>query len=422
MGASGSGIEAVKRALAFEAVLGRVFERFADVDDADFDATVVAALDDIGSFVGADRAYVIRFDETTALTFMTHEWCAEGIPASIEDEQGRSFDEAPRQQAVLQAMRVNEIRSVADLPDAWAQDRDYLAAEGITAILEVPLARAGRLVGVIGFDSVTDAVPWTTEDITLLQAVAALFAQVTQRRVVGEGLAEVADDLAVAVDDLRRAEARFGSLVDRLPLAVERVDRDGNRLFANEAAVRLPIDLSGLRGLVDLPQVGEGTPGDELVAAALTVFTLGEAQAVEVDLPVAAGMRRATVDITPEFNATGGVETLLVVTQDITERHEYEQALAHAATHDALTGLPNRAMFDALLENARGFSAGTGEPVAVLFIDLDAFKDVNDSLGHAAGDTLLVRVAERLRSAVPAADALVRLGGDEFAVLLDGHD
>lgn len=420
--ATGSGIESVKRALAFESVLGRVFERFADVADEDFDAAVTAALADIGGFVGADRAYVIRYDDDVSLTFMTHEWCAEGIPASIQDEQGRAFAEAPRQQATLDALRVNEIRSVAGLPDEWAEDRQYLLDEGIAAILEVPLARAGRLVGVIGFDSVTDDVPWTTEDITLLQAVAALFAQITERRVAGEGLSEAAEDLATAVDDLRRAEARFGSLVDRLPLAVERIDRDGTRLFANAAATRLPVDLSGLRGLVELPPVTDGAAGDELVAAALAVFTLGAAQTVEVDLAIAGGLRRAEVDITPEFNAVGGVETLLVVTQDVTERHEYEQALSHAATHDALTGLPNRATFDALLENARGFSEGTGEPVAVLFIDLDAFKDVNDSLGHAAGDTLLVRVAERLRAAVPAADALVRLGGDEFAVLLDGHD
>lgn len=419
---TGAGIESVRRALAFEAVLGRVFERFADLDDGSFDAAVSASLADIGSFVGADRAYVVRYDAATALTFMTHEWCAPGISPSIEDEQGRSFDEAPRQQATLEALRVNEIRSVDGLPDDWIDDRRYLAEQGITAILEVPLVRGGHLVGVIGFDSVTGAVPWTTEDITVLQAVAALFAQVAERRVAREGLAEAAEDLAIAIDELRHSEARFGALVDRLPLSVQRVDRDGAVLFANDGAADLPIDLSAMRGLVGSPQEGDPATGGPLIAAALVAFALGEAQSVEVDLGVGGDRRRVEVGLTPEFNPAGGVESLLVVSQDVTGRYEYEQALAHAATHDALTGLPNRAMFDALLDNARSTGSGADGPVAVLFIDLDAFKDVNDSLGHAAGDTLLVQVAARLRAALPVVDTLARLGGDEFGVLLLGRD
>ena len=82
----------------------------------------------------------------------------------------------------------------------------------------------------------------------------------------------------------------------------------------------------------------------------------------------------------------------------------------------------NRAMFDALIEGATLAIAEGHGPVSVLFIDLDAFKDVNDAFGHAAGDELLVEVGARLRSALPSVDALARLGGDEFAVLLLDHD
>ena len=84
---NGSGTDTVLRALAFEAVLGRVFERFADVADADFDRAVSESLAEIGAFVGADRSYVIRFDAESNLTYMTHEWCADGIPPSFEEEQ-----------------------------------------------------------------------------------------------------------------------------------------------------------------------------------------------------------------------------------------------------------------------------------------------------------------------------------------------
>ena len=162
--------------------------------------------------------------------------------------------------------------------------------------------------------------------------------------------------------------------------------------------------------------------GVQTCALPISVFTDGEAHAVETEGGTDERVRRVAVHLTPEFDASGQVETLLVVSQDITARHEYQQALAHAATHDALTGLPNRAMFDALIEAATLAIAEGHGPVSVLFIDLDAFKDVNDSLGHLAGDALLVGVAGRLRATVPAGGALARLGGDEFGLLLTGRD
>ncbi|HEY2928263.1 diguanylate cyclase domain-containing protein [Piscinibacter sp.] len=96
--------------------------------------------------------------------------------------------------------------------------------------------------------------------------------------------------------------------------------------------------------------------------------------------------------------------------------------LAHVARHDTLTGLPNRAVFVDRLEHAILSARRTGRGLAVLFIDLDRFKDVNDRFGHAAGDKTLVRVAQLLKSAVREVDTVARLGGDEFVILLESMD
>ena len=139
-------------------------------------------------------------------------------------------------------------------------------------------------------------------------------------------------------------------------------------------------------------------------------------------------------------NEGGQIEKLVIVNRDITERKRAEETIAHNALHDALTGLPNRALF---LDRVRHVLALSRRQIsykfAVLFIDLDEFKVFNDSLGHAAGDALLIQIARRLTSSIRGVDtisrsvvltqgadtlaiegSLARLGGDEFTILLEG--
>ncbi len=127
-----------------------------------------------------------------------------------------------------------------------------------------------------------------------------------------------------------------------------------------------------------------------------------------------------------------GLVLLLIVRQYLTLRQNARLAeslrasrsdLEHQAYHDALTGLVNRTLFRSRLEHALQLHARDHRSVALMFMDLDDFKIVNDTLGHTVGDQLLVRIAERVRAAARASDTVARLGGDEFAVLLEsGHD
>jgi diguanylate cyclase (GGDEF)-like protein/PAS domain S-box-containing protein len=119
------------------------------------------------------------------------------------------------------------------------------------------------------------------------------------------------------------------------------------------------------------------------------------------------------------FDEHGRFSSILSLAEDVTARVDAEEQLRQAAVHDALTGLPNRNSLAARLEHAIMRVNRSGDRLALLFIDLDRFKKVNDTLGHAAGDEVLRQVAARIRACVREVDTVARLGGDEFVVLLE---
>ena len=124
--------------------------------------------------------------------------------------------------------------------------------------------------------------------------------------------------------------------------------------------------------------------------------------------------------ITPIRGALGGITHFIAVHQDITQRKEAEEHIQRLAFYDPLTGLPNRRLFQDRLEHAVARAERQERLTALMFLDLDHFKDVNDSLGHEVGDALLQAVAERLKELLRATDSVARLGGDEFAIIQCG--
>jgi len=125
------------------------------------------------------------------------------------------------------------------------------------------------------------------------------------------------------------------------------------------------------------------------------------------------------LSITAVRSSTGKVENYLAILSDITLRKQEEQELYELATHDALTGLPNRFFFSERFRHAMVRAKRASHLVGLLYLDLDRFKPVNDALGHKCGDKLLQAVARRLKRSVREEDTIARLGGDEFAVILE---
>jgi len=125
------------------------------------------------------------------------------------------------------------------------------------------------------------------------------------------------------------------------------------------------------------------------------------------------------LSISPILDAGGAVAGYIGISRDITERKHAEMRLAHLAQYDTLTGLPNRNLFRDRLDQALARARRSGQSMALMFLDLDEFKEINDTLGHAAGDALLRAVGDRLREHLREVDTIARLGGDEFTVIVE---
>jgi diguanylate cyclase (GGDEF)-like protein/PAS domain S-box-containing protein len=223
-----------------------------------------------------------------------------------------------------------------------------------------------------------------------------------------------------AEDELRASQRELASLLERSPDLIGRFDRDLRHVYVNPAvtlATGVPADQMVGRTMRDIGAPSELTDiwDPELRRA----FETGVGGEFEYPFRGPTGARWYHTRMVPELGEGGGVETVLVLIRDVTDRKHMEDALTHQALHDPLTGLPNRALLLDRVEQALRRLERHPARVAVLFLDLDRFKVVNDSLGHAAGDRILVEVGERLADASRPGDTVARFGGDEFVVLCE---
>jgi diguanylate cyclase (GGDEF)-like protein/PAS domain S-box-containing protein len=234
-----------------------------------------------------------------------------------------------------------------------------------------------------------------------------------------ELLGRAAVDQERLADQLRRSERRFSALVTRSSDIVMVVSSGGSIQYASPAfeavlgypiaeaqrihgpALIHPADIEGLRAALEATNSSDATVHQEI-----RLLSSGGSY-----LWFEAAMTNLTGD--PDVNG------IVANMRDITRRKSAEDRLAHAALHDSLTGLPNRSLILNRIEQMHSRARRQHTPTAALFIDLDDFKDINDSLGHEAGDQLLAGVAARLATALREGDTVGRLGGDEFVVLVE---
>jgi diguanylate cyclase (GGDEF)-like protein len=290
-------------------------------------------------------------------------------------------------------------------PEATLSDRP--GGEGsMCALVELPgqplwLTVSGR----------SPAEPFDDADWALLEALAA----------TGAGALANAE----LYQENRRQRERLGAITSSLGEGVCAVSASGQITFMNPAAALMLAVATDDPGADDAFSVRDGGPQAPscVLGPALQALASGETvSSHDARFLRADGSYLHVAFTVSPLEEDGRQNGAVLVFRDITERKAFEDQLTRHAFHDALTGLPNRRLFLDHLDHALRRSTRSNEQHAVLFLDVDRFKVINDSLGHHAGDRLLIAIAERVQATLRPGDMLSRFGGDEFTVLLEGVD
>jgi diguanylate cyclase (GGDEF)-like protein/PAS domain S-box-containing protein len=279
------------------------------------------------------------------------------------------------------------------------------------------LRSGGQLLGKITLARSPEAGPFSSVEAKLLDGVGSIASSALHN-------AQLFEELVRQADALREREAHLNAVVDNVAEGIITVDERGIVESFNIAAEQV----FGFRAEDIL-----GKPFCQLVLSdpagtAWQPWAAGEAHAEERVTPrgEATGRRNDgstfLIDLGVSEMRRDGRRSFIVSVRDITERKRWEEALKHQALHDGLNDLPNRTLLHDRLTQAILAGQRSSQPLSLLIMDLDHFKEVNDTLGHHAGDQLLQQIGPRLRGILRESDTIARLGGDEFAVLLPAAD
>ncbi|MFA5321277.1 MAG: PAS domain S-box protein [Smithella sp.] len=224
-----------------------------------------------------------------------------------------------------------------------------------------------------------------------------------------------------AEEALRHSEEKYRNILENIQEAYFEVDIAGNFTFFNDSLCRLTgctrAELTG----ANYKKFSDKENSQNVFLVFNKVYSTGKpTERFDWLIIRKDGSKRyIEASVSLQKNSSGNPSGFRGVIRDITERKRIEQELNYMANHDALTGLPNRLMFNQLLNQAIQSAKRNKKQLAVFFIDLDRFKIINDTLGHEAGDQLLQEIAKRFRQSLRAVDVVGRLGGDEFVILIE---
>ncbi|WP_166260631.1 sensor domain-containing protein [Marinobacter salicampi] len=356
-----------------------------------------AATELLGRFLGVTRVFYGDFAESGEVVTVRPGWTRDGADSMVGTELWLE-EFGP---VVASQVRAGEVFA---LDDATTDERsaDYARAyldKGIKAVLAVPVMKSGSLRVLLGIHD-SEIHHWSAEEIALAEDV------------VDRTWAAI--ESARAQAELRRERDHSRYIIDSMTEGFGSIAADWKVTHVNAEAMRLTqlnaTEVIGEDHWDVWPDL-RGTSVEELYHRVRRTNTAGITETFR-NLPDG---RQAWLEVRAYPSLDGG---LSIFFRDITERKLADEEMRHASLHDPLTGLPNRAMLFEYAAHLLPHNLRASQVAAVLFLDLDRFKPINDTHGHDIGDKVLKEVSERLSRTLRAEDLVVRMGGDEFVVLL----
>ncbi|HEV7764231.1 MAG TPA: EAL domain-containing protein [Thermoanaerobaculia bacterium] len=522
--------EALRHRVEFERLVASVSTRFAHLADEELDGAIQETLEDIGPFIGAERAHVFMLLEDGLSAHIAYEWNAPGVESRKQIYGELPSASFPWWSDKMRRGGIASWHTPDELPPEAVNERRLAERHSIISSIFVPMAIEKRLFGSVGCSTVSSPTEWSEETIGLLRITGEIFASAIERsrtyralqaseqrhRLLFErnlagvyhntldgrildcndalatmlGYESKAEFLGLNARDLYFDPSHRDAFIKRIladgglrsiEICLRRKDgrpiwllesvhllttEGGQRILegtllditdrkATEAALRDSEARYRLMAENSTDLISRTTARGVLVYASdavrsllhyepgdlmgRSVFEFIEAEDHHIVRRFTKGLELGNTPRTFSYRARrkdgtliwfettsraiarsdeGGIDEIVSVSRDISERRRAEEQIEYQAYHDALTGLPNRLLFRDRLTIALAHAKRQKSPLAVMFLDLDRFKLVNDTLGHSLGDELLRSVAVRLHSVLREGDTIARMGGDEFTVLL----
>lgn len=227
------------------------------------------------------------------------------------------------------------------------------------------------------------------------------------------------DELIQQLEQMQAREQQYRTLLDDCSDPIFSFNHKGQYLYVNQQFSDGIIDKTAEEIIgKTVWDIFSKKEADKRFAVVKMVFESRKARSIEVCVPGPEGDRYYLTTVKPIPDAQGGVEYVICISKEITERKRIEEKFKRSALYDHLTGLPNRELFNDRLKFAIIQARRKATRAALMFIDLDKFKPINDTHGHNAGDLLLKFAAKRMQGCTRESDTVGRIGGDEFVVLL----
>ncbi len=398
--------EALRQRAEFEKLITTLSSHFINLPPEKIDFGIQNSLQSIGEFIGVDRIYMYLLNQGK-ISGPAFEWHGTGLPALEDAPNEINLSDFPWFAGKIQAGNVLHASSPEDLPPEAASEKKFLNFRKVHSIVAVPMMSAGNLIGLLTFSTLRTQKKWTEEDLSLFKITGEMFASALTRKTSEQAL--------------RVSEGKFKELFNNAvdPIFIFGINEDGipgkfleandmacSKLgYSREELLRMnPFDISLPEDIGELTKVYK-----KILLQGHLSFERSYVTKTGLKIPV---------EMSSHVFVWNNQKVVQSIARDITERKRADETIRRQAYYDVLTNLPNRTLFKDRLEQAMKHAHRNKQTLGVIVLDLDRFKNINETLGHILGDKLLVAVSERLLGVLSESETIARFGGDEFTLLL----